>query len=315
MNLRVIIFLKGQGNAARSRNPFRASTPSPGGEGRGEGGLIEGGRQSNHAFTLLELLVVITIIGLLAVIGLPAIKGMTKSNAIAGANRQLLDDISLARQLAIGNHTIVYMVFIPPDIATPANYPLTAVPYVQNLITNLYTGQYTTYALLSLRSVGDQPGASSARYLTPWKTLPGGVYIATNKYPIPPAVGIPQPAPAFTNDISFPFPVATNLPVGNVYRLPYIAFNYLGQLTTGQGAAATQKLTSEYIPLVRGSILYNGTTADVAEAHPGDAYYNFTIQNVNAMANNKPIDTGNFYNQIYIDSLTGRARVQHLEVQ
>ena len=66
---------------------------------------------------------------------------------------------------------------------------------------------------------------------------------------------------------------------------------------------------------MRGSILYNGTTADVAEAHPGDAYYNFTPTNVAAMANNQPIDTGNFYNQIYIDPLTGRARVQHLDIQ
>src|ERR1700739_94744 len=78
----------------------------------------------SSAFTLLELLVVIVIIGLLATIGLPAIRGMTKSNAMVAADRQLLDDIAYARRLAIANHTSIYMVFVPPWIAgTTVNDP------------------------------------------------------------------------------------------------------------------------------------------------------------------------------------------------
>ena len=54
-------------------------------------------------------------------------------------------------------------------------------PNEQVVASNLWGAQYTTYALLSLRSVGDQPGNSTAKYLTGWRTLPGGIFIDTNK--------------------------------------------------------------------------------------------------------------------------------------
>ena len=199
--------------------------------------MLPARRTFRAAFTLIELLVVIVIIGLLATIGLPAIRGMTKSNAIAGANRQLLDD---AHSPASSPLPITPSSIWCSSRQTSRQRKLSHAGfdpngYIQNLITNLYSGQYTTYALLSLRSVGDQPGIFTARYLTPWRTLPGGVYIATNKFPNPPAAESTFPAPAFTNDIPFPFPVATNLPVGNVYHLPYIAFNYLGPIDDRAG--------------------------------------------------------------------------------
>lgn len=110
------------------------------------------------AFTLIELLVVITIIGLLLGLGLPMIKGMNKSNSMVAANRQLLDDINYARQRAIGDHTSVYIVFVPPTIV---NWTVPTDPSISKVMTNLYGGQYTMYALLSLRSVGEQPGRST----------------------------------------------------------------------------------------------------------------------------------------------------------
>jgi prepilin-type N-terminal cleavage/methylation domain-containing protein len=272
-----------------------------------------------HGFTLIELLVVIAIIGLLAGLGLPSIKNMGKSNAMIAANRQLLDDINYARQRAIADHTTVYMVFIPPSIVDPALFPIPTDPRLAAAVTNLWGGQYTTYALLSLRSVGEQPGRSTPRYLTDWKRLPAGVFIATNKF-----TTVPGLTTNFFYDLQFPFPVSTNYPVGNkAYRLPYLAFNYLGQLVDKNGQLLNNQ-NQVYIPLARGSIFYardaNGNfapqPADVSETVAGTAYYTaFNTTNTQTGYSLPPPDDAKTYNQIFIDPLTGRARVQRQEVQ
>src|ERR1035441_7575307 len=74
------------------------------------------------AFTLIELLVVISIMGLLAALAVPALKNLGKSNVQVSAARQLLDDVGRARQLAIIQHTTVYMVFVPTNFFNLVNY-------------------------------------------------------------------------------------------------------------------------------------------------------------------------------------------------
>src|SRR5580704_4275477 len=64
------------------------------------------------AFTLIELLVVISIMGVIAALAVPAMKNLGKANVQASAARQLLDDVGRARQLAISDHTTVYMIFV-----------------------------------------------------------------------------------------------------------------------------------------------------------------------------------------------------------
>src|SRR5208282_459333 len=68
-----------------------------------------------RAFTLLELLVVISILGILAALTVPVLKNFGKSDATLGASRQLLDGVARARQLAMSDRTTVYMVFVPTN--------------------------------------------------------------------------------------------------------------------------------------------------------------------------------------------------------
>src|SRR3954467_9329294 len=77
---------------------------------------------SKKAFTLFELLVVIGIIVLLATLGVGALRGFNAVNVVQAGNRQLMDDISMARNYALNQRTTVYMVFVP----MLKNFPIAA---------------------------------------------------------------------------------------------------------------------------------------------------------------------------------------------
>ncbi|HOX56002.1 MAG TPA: prepilin-type N-terminal cleavage/methylation domain-containing protein [Candidatus Paceibacterota bacterium] len=252
------------------------------------------------AFTLLELLTVIAIMGILAAIALPAIRGLKPNVKVAGT-RQLLDAVTRARQLAVSQRTPVYMVFLFTNFYSGLNG--TNLARVQPLLDKQLTG----YAFLTLRSVGDQPGVSTPRYLSSWKSLPAGAYIPVEKFLVgglylsnatmtPPA-GPPVYIPPFPVTNNIPFPSEDN-PVTVPVALPYIAFDGMGQLISGLPGQP------ELIPVAEGRVSFardpNSKQAlpqppAVTEQPPGNTYDNFSL--------------------VYIDRLTGRARVERRKVQ
>ena len=262
--------------------------------------------RSESAFTLIELLVVIAIIGILAGIAAPLLNTF-RPNPSAVVTRSLLDAVSRARQLAISQHTTVYLVFVPTNFWNdPAFKSLNAVE--SNKATNLWDKQLTGYNFISLRSVGDQPGRPRARYLDSWKTLPDGAFIPVQKfgprntwlniYSNDTALAFQAYGFNVTNNIPFPAEDTPPYTKAQPYtQVPYIGFNYLGQLVTGQ---------NEMIPVTRGNVIY---TRDPATKIP-------LAQKVPSVIEQPPGNgSTNSYNIVAIDWLTGRARVERQKVQ
>jgi prepilin-type N-terminal cleavage/methylation domain-containing protein len=299
--------------SSRAAQAGHASRVTPAAPKRSEGGRHPAG------FTLIELLVVISIMGILAALSVPALKNLGKSNINVSAARQMLDDVARARQFAISQHTTVYMVFVKtnfwmaPSFPTPNQWWLHLTSVQQTAATNLCDKQLTGYTFMSLRSVGDQPGQGTPRYLAPWHNLPDGTFIASQKFQA--SNSPPFYISAYDPNIQiFGFSTASNIPfptedsqLSSALSLPYIAFNYLGQLTfDGQTLARRD----EYIPLAQGSVLPAidvATKALVIKLAPaGSPSFSETPPGNS---------TSSMYNIIHIDRLTGRATLEYQRVK
>ena len=147
---------------------------------------------TRRAFTLVEMLIVLSIMALLAALAVPALKNFGHADAMTAADQQMLNDVARARQLAISQRTTVYMVFVPTDFW---NNNLSAALQALPATTNLCDKQLTGYTFAALGAVGDQPGNHQWHYLAPWQSLPDGTFIAQWKfYQLHPALPLYSPA-------------------------------------------------------------------------------------------------------------------------
>jgi len=257
---------------------------------------------------------VIAIIGILGAIALPSLKNFRAQDALAASTRQLLDDVARARQYAISQRTTVYMVFCPSNfwnatVPYAPGFPATGFNNLpaseKNKAAKLYEKQLVGYNFVTLRSVGEQPGRQSPHYLSSWKSLPEGAVIPAWKFNprnTPTAIANLLAATNelllvrgfdVTNSIPFPSGDAALYPTARPYvPLPYIAFNHLGQLESGE---------DEFIPIVRGAVNHaRDANKDPVAGSP-------SISEVRAG------ESTNAFLLVRIDWLTGRARVQKQE--
>jgi prepilin-type N-terminal cleavage/methylation domain-containing protein len=127
-------------------------------------------KQRTSGFTLIEMLAVLVIVGVLVGITLTSMHNIGRSTALHSASRQIADQISKARNYALGNGTYVYMVVANGQTTTDPNYPFTSFGFCVSAVTNP-------------ASIGS--ALSNVRYIENIQNLPTGIVFSNHVDNIP----------------------------------------------------------------------------------------------------------------------------------
>lgn len=191
-------------------------------------------------FTLVELLIVVTIMAIMVAIALPRFEDIGRGSKMRAAINELRSTVALARQWAIANREDVFIVL--PD-AQPSIYPS------------------TNYFNMALRSYAIYTRARG--YVKDWNYLPAGIYFvdtagsSTFNPPLPACVVAASDVFRFNNIYfgtnAIPFPT-TNSPPSSLNAVRITSQGWLQQAPGSGGSIQDFDFyLVEAVPLETGS--------------------------------------------------------------
>ncbi len=171
--------------------------------------------RNRRAFTLAELLVVMSIIVILLSVSGPALKGLLGGSSRKAAVGQMMGVFERARSTALQRATGVYVGFPVQGFGASTNPPFTYFRYI-----------------VFRDSLDGDPGFPTRKFvpLNKWESLPTGIAFGNGSYANSALSGATAADPVIdvSRDAFPPIPGATSQPT--TYRLASLKFNGMGAL-------------------------------------------------------------------------------------